>query len=136
MKLEHALAQGLAEQLAPLLPEPLMLQAKGSVVRASCPNGLWTETRLAPIVNQPGAVSEHLISAAHSVLSSMQDFVVLNTRSPWPVPEGGTGSTEGSYLHPPGVSIKENTLHLWYGGQSDPVVELAPLPLPHQDRRD
>jgi hypothetical protein len=40
---EVALAQGLVERLAPLLPEPVVLQAKGSVVRASCPNGLWVE---------------------------------------------------------------------------------------------
>ncbi len=111
-----------------------MLQAKGPVVRASCPNSLRTEMDLALIVKQPGDLSEHLMSAAHSVLSSVQDFVALNTRSPWPVPEDAS-STGASYLPLPGVSITESTLHLWYGEQSHPVVELAPLPLPYQDDR-
>ena len=64
----------------------------------------------------------------------VQDFVALNTRSPWPVPEDA-GSTGGSYLPLPGVSITESTLHLWYGEQSHPAVELAPLPLPYQADR-
>ncbi|CAN5571267.1 hypothetical protein BH18ACT16_BH18ACT16_11380 [soil metagenome] len=96
-----------------------MLQAKGSVVRASCPNGLWTEKDVGLIVNQPGVFSEHLTSAAHSVLSSVQDFVALNTRSPWPLPEDA-GSTGGPYQPLPGVSITEPTLHLWYGEQPKP----------------
>jgi len=69
---------------------------------------------LALIMNQSGPLGTRLERASERILDMVQDFVVLNTRSPWPVPEG-TGSTEGSYLPPPGVSIKENTLHLVRG---------------------
>jgi hypothetical protein len=125
----------LVERLATLLPEPLVLQAKGSLVHASCPNGLRTEMDLGLIVNQPGALGEHLIGAAHSVLSSVQDFVVLNIRSPWPVAKGA-GSTGGTYLPLPGASIEENELRLWYGEQPHPVIDLTPLPLPNQGDGD
>jgi len=98
---EVALAQGLVERLAPFLPEPLVLQAKGSVVRASCPNDLWTEKDLRLIVNQSGSLGTGLESASERALDMVQDFVILNTQVPWPVPEIG-GSIEGSYLPLPG----------------------------------
>jgi len=57
----------LVERLAPLLPEPLVLQAKGSVVRASCPNGFWVEKDLALLVNQSVSLGPALELSATAV---------------------------------------------------------------------
>jgi hypothetical protein len=60
--------------------------SQGRCGQSVYPNGLWTETDLAQIIDQPGDIERHIETASHSVLGAVQDFVVLNTREPWPVP--------------------------------------------------
>lgn len=57
--------QGLVERLATVEPAPIELEAKGAAVRVSYPNGLWTETDLAQIIDQPGVIERHIETASH-----------------------------------------------------------------------
>ncbi len=121
-----ALASGLAQSLAAVVPGAIVVRAAGDVVEVSSHLVEWTAASfVGQLLNQPGDRRALIETAAWNALNTVQDFVTEVFRQPWPCPLDPSASSGTMAL--PAVSLEESTLHMWYGERSTPSLQLRSI---------
>jgi hypothetical protein len=117
------MAELLAERLQEIVPPDYAVVATRGLVVVSRRDGSGGggAAGISDIADQPGDPLIHMMSACHSALDLVQDFVVEDTANLWP----GTVPTS------PRVAVGGTQIRLWYGSEREarPVLELRPIVL-------
>lgn len=115
MALAQALARELVSRLRPVVPPPCRVTAEQERVYIRDERGMGTSVSL---------VDLEIEEAVERVLAELQDELTEYLATPWPHdPE------RGYVFHEPGVAIRDEAVHLWYGDERDPVLTFEPIPL-------
>jgi len=111
-------ARELAAALAASLPEGFTASAEGALVTIEPPDGAGVTTALDIEPDEIGDLDVYA-DAAEGVLSLAQDVVCESLDATWP--SNGRSAVD---LPIPGARVEGDTLHLWYGDEDAPVLEL------------
>jgi hypothetical protein len=114
----------LAQRLAPVLP-PLVEVSAHPRVPGLRLVGQRGSGLLFPTLVIPGPFRFRVRVSAKTVLGGVQAFVLHQLHRPWPEAEG-IGPDD---LPKPRAAVTQDFLRLWYEGDGQPVLELAPIPL-------
>ena len=116
-----AFARELAAALAASLPEGFTVSADGEMLTIETPDGTGVSTALDIEADDIGDL-EVYADAAESVLSLVQDVVCEALDATWPAAGGGSVD-----LPIPGARADDGIVHLWFGGEDAPVLQLTPI---------
>jgi hypothetical protein len=111
-------ARELAAALAASLPDGFTASAEGALVTIEPPDGAGVTTALDIEPDEIGDLDVYA-DAAEGVLSLAQDVVCESLDATWP--SNGRSAVD---LPIPGARVEGDTLHLWYGDEDAPVLEL------------
>lgn len=112
----------IVEQIRPILPEDCTVEfVHGDFVAHM--GGLEAVIDFGKIVQQPNGKPAFNVEAALSnVLSSLQDFIIVQLRAPWPAPERGS-----SDLPVPHVEVSWPKVGFWFGESDRPALSFDDL---------
>jgi hypothetical protein len=123
------LTEELVARLAQIAPAGLVVRRTADGIEIS--RGSFGEVQaVAPIVDQDvGSIDENVETAARSVLSGLQEFVMECDSGIWPTRPGHSDSPASAPSAE--AEIREDgQLHLWWAGAGlQPVLELDPIPV-------
>ncbi len=116
-------AQELAAVLAASLPDGFTASADGETLTIETPDGTGVSTALDIDADDIGDFDVYA-DAAEGVLSLAQDVVCEALDATWPTTGGG--SVE---LPIPGARADDGLVHLWFGDEDAPVLQLKAIAL-------
>jgi hypothetical protein len=116
-----SVASQLALRLQTVVPSRFVINARGSVLAIATQNPDDEEAIDFELWLSPGAGSLDVLPEAMKLaLSRLQDFIAIETRTPWP----------GRDVLPlPDVAFDGTLLRMWFGDSRAPDLELAPIPI-------
>lgn len=118
-----AFARALAAALAASLPDGFTASADGETLTIDTPDGTGVSTALDIEADDIGDLDVYA-DAAEGVLSLAQDVVCEALDATWPTASGG--SIE---LPIPGARADDGIVHLWFGDEDAPVLQLKAIAL-------
>ncbi len=120
----HELAAKIEEWLSGSTPRNIAVSASNSEIEVVVDGGDPSRDDIASIADEDDGRSfeERVQTATLSLLSHVQDQIVLALGSPWP-------ATSGSELPLPHVEVANGWLHAWFGDSSRPVLALGKVAL-------
>jgi len=119
----RAFAKELAAALAASLPDGFTASADGDMVTIETPDGTGVSTALDVEADDLGDLDVYA-DAAEGVLSLAQDVVCEALDATWP----GTGDRAVD-LPIPGARADDGIVHLWFGDEDAPVLQLKSIAL-------
>lgn len=117
------LLASLVERLRPILPTSVQVRSYGSrfdIVAGGTPVGGGDIDWCFDDDRDP---EESVVTAAYSVLSTVQDVVSIELREPWPPADDRRVAS----MLAPIVDVQRGRLLLSFGSNGVPVVELPPI---------
>lgn len=120
----EALADGLATRLGAVVPPPVRVVADRATVflRDADGHGIRIDIAFHASFPDGGSGADRVRCAAAAALERAQDELTMANTEPWPLRGRGELPTPHADLTPSG-----DTVRLFYGGPTGPVLELAPL---------
>jgi hypothetical protein len=110
------LSRALAERLVPVVPSDFVEQELAAWFSEAT-----TFTFEEPELDARAAAE----TATWRALDRLQDDIAETTHDPWPRPE-----RRHQPLPDVNVELRDEALHIWWGAEHDPVLQLEPIPLP------
>ena len=119
-----ALADALARRLDGLVPDSVEVSAQPTAVilRGAHGGGVAADVAFGASFPDSGSGAERVRHAAVRVLEVVQDELIGMTTDPWPL--HGHGELPAPHAK---ITAEGDTVRLFYGELSDPVLELEPL---------
>lgn len=117
---EESFLEALVQSLRDSLPNAILISANEGQLRMEGAARVTT-IHVYELLKQDDELLENMETAATAVLSRVQDLVSQQMKTPWP------GSSNELPL--PHAEWSGDSLRLWYGTASKPVLELLPLKL-------
>lgn len=106
------LGAALARRLAPIVPAAFLEPALADWIRD------W-------LVRSPGDLERSLTETVESLLDALQDEIAESLAVKWP----SRGRPGDPPLPGPECEVRDGVLHVRFGEDDDPIVELDPIPL-------